>query len=72
MPVGPIRRRCSADAAISVARRRACVSAFTALTTYQMVARWYHGACFEYQAHAALFALNVLAWAAGNAVGRCS
>ena len=37
-----------------------------------MVARWYHGACFEYQAHAALLALNVLAWAAGNAVGRCS
>ena len=60
-PVGPMILRPAADNAISVARRFAWVSCFTALTTYQIAVRRYPGGCSENHAHAALLALNTLA-----------
>jgi hypothetical protein len=47
-----------AESPMRVASRRACVSAFFALMTHQMAARWYEGACAWKNSHAAWSARN--------------
>ena len=67
------RRRPSAHAAISVARRFCDVTSCFALLTHQMSFRRYHGACDSKNAHAGLFAWkSFFAAAAKSPASRCS